>query len=249
MSKGTLIITGSSRGIGAATARLAARRGYAVCVNYLQNEARADSVVAEIRESGGVAIAVRADASQESDVVRLFEMAEQQLGPISALVNNVGIVAPAARLETLTAERIVRVLITNVVSAFLCSREATKRMSTRHGGRGGAIVNVSSAASRIGSPGEYVDYAASKGAMDSLTMGHAKEVAAEGIHVNSVRPGFIHTEIHADSGDANRVERLREAIPMKRGGTPDEVAEAILWLLGDEASYVTGTFLDIAGGR
>lgn len=249
MSKGTLIITGSSRGIGAATARLAARRGYAVCVNYLQNEARADSVVAEIRESGGVAIAVRADASQESDVVRLFEMAEQQLGPISALVNNVGIVAPAARLETLTAERIVRVLITNVVSAFLCSREATKRMSTRHGGRGGAIVNVSSAASRIGSPGEYVDYAASKGAMDSLTMGHAKEVAAEGIRVNSVRPGFIHTEIHADSGDANRVERLREAIPMKRGGTPDEVAEAILWLLGDEASYVTGTFLDIAGGR
>lgn len=249
MSRGAAIVTGASRGIGAAIAILAARQGFSVCVNYRQDEASARRVVDTIIGSGGKALAVCADVSREAEVLRMFRQVDAELGTLSALVNNVGVLDQAQRVDEMGAERITRVLLINVLSAFLCSREATRRMSTRHGGAGGAIVNVSSAASRIGSAGEYVDYAASKGAIDTLTRGHALEVAAEGIRVNCVRPGFIYTEIHADSGDPDRVNRLSELIPMKRGGEPEEVARAVVWLLGDEASYMTGAFLDLAGGR
>lgn len=244
-----IVITGGSRGIGAATARLAAARGYAVGVNYLKNQVAADAVVRDIRASGGRAIAVAADVASEMDVTRLFATVDAQLGTVTALVNNAGILETQRRVEELDAARLTRIFATNITGYFLCAREAVRRMSTRHGGSGGAIVNVSSAASRLGSAGEYVDYAASKGAVDTLTIGLAREVAAEGIRVNAVRPAWIYTDIHASGGEPGRVERLKGAIPMQRGGRPEEVAQAILWLLSDEASYTTGTFLDLAGGN
>jgi NAD(P)-dependent dehydrogenase (short-subunit alcohol dehydrogenase family) len=244
-----VVITGGSRGIGAATARLAAAEGYAVCVNYLNNHVAAETVVKDIRSAGGKAVAVAADVSIEADVIRLFENAAQQLGSITALVNNAGILETQMRVDEMDAGRLTRIFNANIVSNFLCAREAVRRMSTKYGGKGGSIVNVSSVASRLGSPGEYVDYAAAKGAVDTLTIGLAKEVAAEGIRVNAVRPGYIYTDIHASGGEPGRVDRLKDAIPMKRGGKPEEVANAILWLLSDEASYATGSFIDLGGGR
>jgi NAD(P)-dependent dehydrogenase (short-subunit alcohol dehydrogenase family) len=244
-----VIITGASRGIGAATARLAGEAGYAVCVNYRQNRDAAERVVAEIEAQNATAIAVQADVSIESDVVRLFKTADQKLGRLSALVNNAGLLEKQMRLESMDAGRLHRVLSTNVVGAFICAREAVKRLSTKRGGAGGAIVNVSSGAARLGSPGEYVDYAASKGAVDTMTIGLAHEVAEEGIRVNGVRGGFIYTEIHASGGEPNRVDRVKAFVPMKRGGTAEEVARAILWLLSSDASYVTGSFIDVTGGR
>ena len=244
-----MIVTGGSRGIGAATAVLAAQRGYAVCVNYVSNRAAADGVVATIEKAGGKAIAVGADVASEPDVVRLFETVDRTLGRVDALVNNAAILDVQTRLENVDAARLNRILATNVTGAFLCAREAVRRMSTKHGGAGGAIVNVSSAAARLGSAGEYIDYAASKGAIDTMTLGLSKEVATEGIRVNAVRPGFIYTEMHASGGEPNRVDRVKEFVPMKRGGQAIEVAYAILWLLSDEASYATGTFIDLAGGR
>jgi len=248
MSK-VMLVTGGSRGIGAATAVLAAQRGYAVCVNYVSNRTAADGVVATIEKAGRKAIAVGADVASESDVIRLFETVDRTLGRVDALVNNAAILDVQSRLENLNAARLNRILATNVTGAFLCAREAVRRMSTKHGGAGGAIVNVSSAAARLGSAGEYVDYAASKGAIDTMTLGLSKEVATEGIRVNAVRPGFIYTEMHASGGEPNRVDRVKEFVPMKRGGQAIEVAYAILWLLSDEASYATGTFIDLAGGR
>jgi len=247
--KKVIIITGASRGIGAATARLAAARGYAVCVNYLNNHAAAMGVVADVEAAGVQAIAVAADVSAETEAVRLFETVDRQLGTLTALVNNVGVLETQMRVDEMDAARLNRILAANVTSCFLCAREAVRRMSSKYGGTGGAIVNVSSAASRIGSAGEYVDYAASKGAVDTLTIGLAREVATEGIRVNAVRPGFIYTDIHASGGEPTRVDRVKEFVPMKRGGQPEEVANAILWLLSDEASYATGTFIDLAGGR
>lgn len=249
MSDNVVIITGGSRGIGAATARLAAQRGYAVCVNYTKNREAADAVVANIVKSGGRALAIQADVAKEADVIRLFDAAAKALGPVTGLVNNAGILEQQMRLDEMSAGRFERVLATNVTGALLCAREAVRRMSTRHGGKGGTIVNVGSMASRLGSPGEYIDYAASKGAIDSLTIGLAKEVAEEGIRVNAVRPGVIRTEIHASGGEPGRVDRVAKVIPMKRGGEPEEVAHAILWLLSSESSYSTGTFIDVSGGR
>jgi NAD(P)-dependent dehydrogenase (short-subunit alcohol dehydrogenase family) len=248
MSK-VIIITGGSRGIGAATARLAAARGYAVCVNYLKNRIAADAVVDEIGSNGGQAIAVAADVSSETDVINLFKTVDVQLGTVTALVNNAGILETQMRVEDMDAARLTRIFAVNITGCFLCAREAVRRMSTKHGGNGGAIVNVSSAASRLGSPNEYVDYAAAKGAVDTLTIGLSKEVASEGVRVNAVRPGYIYTDIHASSGEPGRVDRLKGSIPMKRGGQPEEVANAIMWLLSDEASYTTATFIDLAGGR
>lgn len=244
-----VIVTGASRGIGAATARLAAAKGYAVCVNYLKSQAAADALVKDIRAAGGKAVAVAADVGIEADVIRLFDTAARELGPITGLVNNAGILEQQMRVDEMDAGRLMRIFNANVLSTFLCAKEAVRRMSTRHGGQGGSIVNVSSVASRLGSPGEYVDYAAAKGAVDTLTIGLSKEVASEGIRVNAVRPGFIYTDIHASGGEPGRVDRLKDAIPMKRGGQPEEVAHAILWLLSDEASYATGTFIDLGGGR
>ena len=248
-ARGVIIITGGGRGIGAATARLAAKRGYAVCVNYLRDRTAAESVVHEIRGAEGRAIAVAGDVSSEKDVLNLFQESDRSLGPLTALVNNAGIVERQSRVEDMDAPRLQRMFATNVIGPFLCAREAIRRMSTKHGGKGGAIVNLSSGAARLGSPGEYVDYAASKGAIDTMTIGLAKELAAEGIRVNCVRPGFVHTDIHAAAGEPNRIERLRDGIPMKRGGKPEEVARAVLWLLSDEASYSTGAILDVTGGR
>jgi len=245
---GVMLITGGGRGIGAATARLAAQRGYAVCVNYLRNRDAAEKLVGEIEKSGGRAKAVAGDVAREADVIRMFDEA-QGLGTLAALVNNAGVLERQTRLDDMDAARFERVFATNITGAFLCAREAVRRMSTRHGGKGGAIVNVSSMASRLGSPGEYVDYAASKGAIDALTIGLAKEVAAEGIRVNAVRPGVIYTEIHASGGEPGRVDRVKSAVPMQRGGQPEEVARAILWLASSEASYSTGTFIDVSGGR
>jgi len=244
-----LIVTGGSRGIGAATALLAAERGYAVCVNYRKNRAAADQVVSKIQAAGGKALAVGADVASESEVVRLFETVDAQMGPLAGLVNNAGVLETQVRVEHMDAARIDRVFATNVRGAFVCAREAVRRMSTKRGGSGGAIVNVSSRAAQLGAPGEYVDYAASKAALEAMTIGLAREVAGEGIRVNGVRPGIIYTDIHADGGEPNRVERLGPTLPMQRGGHAIEVARAILWLLSDEASYSTGTFIDVAGGR
>ncbi|MCA9117825.1 MAG: SDR family oxidoreductase [Planctomycetaceae bacterium] len=244
-----MIVTGGSRGIGAAMALLAAGREYAVCVNYLRNSDAAAAVVQAVEQHGGQAFAVQADVSRENDVLRMFAAVDARFGPVTALVNNAGILETQQRVDQMTADRINRILTTNVTSCFLCCREAIRRMSTAHGGAGGSIVNVSSAASRLGSPGEYVDYAASKGAVDTLTIGLSKEVAAEGIRVNAVRPAFIYTDIHASGGEPGRVDRVAGSVPMQRGGHPEEVARAILWLLSDEASYATGTFIELAGGK
>ena len=244
-----MLVTGGGRGIGAATCRLAAARGWAVCVNYRSDGAAAEAVVAQIRAAGGRALAVQADVSQEPEVLRLFAAVDQAFGRLDALVNNAGILERQGRLEDFDAARINRVLAANVTGSLLCAREAVKRMSTRHGGRGGAIVNLSSIAARLGGPGEYIDYAASKGAIDAFTVGLAKETAAEGIRVNAVRPGVIHTDIHASGGEPGRVERVKSAVPMLRGGQPEEVARAILFLACDESSYCTGTFIDVTGGR
>jgi len=244
-----ILITGASRGIGAATARLAAARGFDVCVNFRTNKEAADQVVADVRAAGGRAVAVAADVASEADVVRLFERCDTALGRVDALVNNAGILETQARLDAMDAARIGRVLGTNVIGPFLCAREAVKRMSTKYGGRGGAIVNVSSGAARMGSPNEYIDYAASKGALNSMTIGLSREVAREGVRVNAVLAGHIQTELHASGGEPNRIERVKDEVPMKRGGTPEEVANAILWLLSAEASYVTGALLDVAGGK
>lgn len=245
----TILITGGSRGIGAATAQLAAAQGYAVCFSYLHNQAAADEVADAIRASGGAALAVQADVAVEADVVRLFKTVDRQCGPLVGLVNNAGILERQARVEEMDAARLNRIFAANVTGSFLCAREAVRRMSTRHGGSGGAIVNLSSIAARLGAPGEYVDYAASKGAIDTLTVGLAREVADEGIRVNAVRPGIIYTEIHASGGEPGRVDRVKSSVPMKRGGDALEVAHAILWLLSDKASYTTGTFIDVSGGR
>lgn len=243
------LISGGSRGIGAATARLCAARGYAVAVNYRSNVSAAQEVVRAIRALGREAIAVQADVSIEADVERMFREVDATLGRVTALVNNAGIIDRQTRVDSMTAARIARVLATNVTGAFVCAREAVHRMSTRRGGRGGAIVNVSSRAAQLGAPGEYVDYAASKAALDALTTGLAKEVADEGIRVNGVRAGIIDTDIHASGGEPGRVHRLGPQLPMKRYGHAVEVARAIVWLLSDEASYTTGSFIDVAGGR
>lgn len=244
-----LLVTGGSRGIGAATALLAARQGWAVAVNYTANSLAADEVVRSIRASGGTAITVQADVADEAQVLRMFEKVDAKLGRLTGLVNNAGVVDVTARVDEMSAARWKRMFDINVFGSFLCAREAVRRMSTRHGGDGGSIVNLSSAAARLGAPGQYVDYAAAKGAIDAFTIGLAKEVAAEGIRVNAVRPGLIYTDIHASGGEAGRVDRLKDAVPMKRGGTAEEVANAILWLLSDESSYATGTFIDVSGGR
>ena len=244
-----LIITGASHGIGAATARIAGRSGYVVCVNYLKNKAAAKQIVEEINADGGRALAVGADISREEEVVKLFCAVDDKLGKISALVNNAGILETQMRIEDMNAARLNRVFLTNITGSFLCAREAVKRMSTKNGGKGGAIVNVSSAAARLGSAGEYVDYAASKGAVDTFTRGLAQEVAEEGIRVNAVRPGVIDTDIHASGGEPGRVERVKASIPMKRGGSAEEVAKAIMWLLSSESSYTTGSLLEVSGGR
>ncbi|MFF3067467.1 SDR family oxidoreductase [Kitasatospora sp. NPDC057936] len=244
-----LLVTGAGRGIGAATALLAARRGHHVCVNYRADEASADAVVAAIRAEGGTAVAVRADVTRTAEVERLFATVDAELGPLTGLVNNAGTLERQCRLEDLDEERLNRIWAANITGPFLCAAQAVRRMSTRHGGRGGAVVNVSSAASRLGSPNEYVDYAAAKGAVDSMTRGLALEVAAEGIRVNAVRPGLIHTGIHALGGEPGRVDRVGPTLPMGRGGRPEEVAETILFLLSPASSYMTGAFLDVAGGR
>ncbi|MGY2291691.1 SDR family oxidoreductase [Pseudomonas sp. SDO528_S397] len=244
-----VIITGGSRGIGAATALLLARQGYRMCINYQSNEEAAHRVLEQVRALGAQAIAVRADVSIEDEVIRLFNRVDAELGRVTALVNNAGTVAHKSRVDEMSEFRVLNILKTNVLGPILCAKHAVLRMSPRHGGQGGSIVNVSSAAARLGSPGEYVDYAASKGALDTFTLGLAKEVAGEGIRVNGVRPGFIYTEFHALSGDPDRVSKLEPAIPMARGGRAEEVAEGIVWLLSDKASYATGTFIDLAGGR
>lgn len=244
-----VLITGGSRGIGAATAVLAAERGYAVAINYQRRRDAADEVAARCEAAGAEVAVVAADVSVEADVIALFDRVTDSLGAITAVVNNAGIVQPQARLDTFSVERLEAVVAVNVVGAFLCAREAVRRLSTRHGGSGGAIVNVGSAAAYLGSPNEFIDYAATKGAIDTLTIGLAKEVATEGIRVNCVRPGLIETEIHAAAGEPERVARLASGVPMGRGGSAEEVAEAILWLCSDAASYITGTLLDVTGGR
>lgn len=246
---GVLLVTGGSRGIGAATARLAARQGWAVAVNYSANSLAADAVVRAIRADGGNAITVQADVADEAQVLRMFEKVDAKLGCLTGLVNNAGVVDVTARVDEMSVARWRRMFDINVIGSLLCAREAVRRMSTRHGGAGGAIVNLSSAAARLGSPGQYVDYAAAKGAIDAFTIGLAKEVAAEGIRVNAVRPGLIETDIHASGGLPNRVNDLKHQVPMQRGGTADEVAQAIVWLLSDAASYTTMSLIDVSGGR
>ena len=244
-----VLITGGSRGIGAATALLAAQRGYAVAVNYATNSLAADEVVRAIRADGGTAITVQADVGVEAQVLAMFDKVDAKLGRLTAFVNNAGVVDVASRVDAMSVARLQRMFNTNILGSFVCAREAVKRMSTRYGGAGGSIVNVSSAAARVGSPGQYVDYAASKGAIDTFTLGLAKEVALEGIRVNAVRPGIIDTDIHASGGQPDRAQKVAPQVPMQRPGTALEVAQAIVWLMGDDASYTTGTLLDVAGGR
>lgn len=244
-----ILITGGGRGIGAACAVLAGQQGYKVCINFRTDEAAAAGVVAAIEDAGGTALAIRADVSDEADVVRMFGQLDEQLGRLDALINNAGILATQMRVDQMDAARINRIMATNVTGSFLCAREAVRRMSTTHGGAGGGIVNISSRAAVLGSAGEYVDYAASKAAVDALTIGLSKEVAGEGIRVNGVRPGLIRTDMHASGGEPGRVARLRSSVPMARGGEPAEVARAALWLLSDDASYTTGSFIDVSGGR
>ncbi|MBK5204497.1 MAG: SDR family oxidoreductase [Polaromonas sp.] len=248
MSK-VVLITGGSRGIGAASALLAARQGYAVAVNYQANSLAADDVVRQIRQEGGQAITVQADVAKEAQVLAMFEKIDAKFGRLSALVNNAGVVDQTTRVDAITYERLQRMFEINVFGSFLCAREAVKRMSTRYGGAGGSIVNVSSVAARLGGPGQYVDYAAAKGAIDTFTIGLAKEVAAEGIRVNAVRPGIIETEIHASGGLPDRARDLAPQVPMQRAGSALEVAQAIVWLLSEDSSYTTGAMLDVAGGR
>lgn len=248
MSK-VMLITGASRGIGAATARLAAAEGYALCLNYHHREDAAQALLEELRSRGTRAIAVAADVADEGQVARLFAAVDAEFGRLDVLVNNAGMLERQMRLDEMDAARLMRVFAVNVTGSFLCAREAVRRMSTRHGGQGGAILNVSSIAAKLGAPNEYIDYAAAKGAIDSMTLGLAKEVAAEGIRVNAVRPGVIRTEIHASGGEPGRVERVSASVPMGRGGEAEEVAEAILWLASDKASYASGALLDISGGR
>jgi NAD(P)-dependent dehydrogenase (short-subunit alcohol dehydrogenase family) len=244
-----MIVTGGARGIGAATAKLAAARGYAVCVNFKSDHDAAQQVVRDITSDHGHAIAVQADISSEAGVMELYRQVDSTLGKVSALVNNAATLEQQMRLDAMDAARIERIFSVNVLGSMLCAREAVKRMSTRHGGRGGAIVNLSSGAAKYGSPGEYVDYAASKGAIETFTVGLATEVAQEGVRVNAVRPGFIYTGMHAKGGEPERVDRVKALVPMRRGGQPEEVAKAILWLVSEEASYITGTILDVSGGR
>lgn len=246
---GVVVVTGGSRGIGAEVCRLAADAGYAVCVNYNRDRDAAMSVVETIEAAGGRAIAFGANVAEEADVKSMFREVDNELGPLTALVNNAGIISPTGRVDQMDAERLNRILAVNVTGAFICAREAVLRMSTKHGGKGGVIVNMSSAAARLGAPGEFVDYAATKGAMDAFTIGLSKEVGPEGIRVNAVRPGLIETEIHASAGDAERVDRLKGGVPMQRSGSAEEVAEATVWLLTQGASYVSGALLDVAGGR
>jgi NAD(P)-dependent dehydrogenase (short-subunit alcohol dehydrogenase family) len=244
-----IVITGGSRGIGAATALLAARQGYRICINYHADDQAAEAILSQVRALGAEAIAVRADVSVEDEIIQLFLRVDDELGPVTALVNNAGTIGQQSRVEDMSEFRLLNVMKTNVVGPMLCAKHALLRMARRHGGQGGAIVNVSSVAARLGSPNEYVDYAASKGALDTFTIGLAKEVAGEGVRVNGVRPGYIHTGFHALSGDPDRVSKLEPGLPMGRGGYPEEVAEAILWLLSDKASYATGSFIDLGGGR
>lgn len=246
---GIAIVTGASRGIGASVAAKLAAQGHAVCVNYRRQADQANQLVERITDNGGQAIAVQADVADEQQVVHLFDTVDKQLGRVDMLVNNAGIIELQSRLQDMTLERFQNVMNTNVTGTFLCTREAIRHMSTANGGSGGAIVNMSSMAARLGSANEYVDYAASKGAVDTMTIGLATELADQGIRVNAVRPGIIYTDIHASGGEPNRIERVKHAVPMKRGGQPDEVAEAVVWLLSDQASYCTGTFIDVSGGR
>ena len=244
-----ILITGGSRGVGAATARLAAAKGYDVAISFVSHEAAALAVVADVEAAGRRGLAVRADSADPEEVARLFAAIDREFGRIDVLVNNAGIIATQSRLEDLGFERMQRIFAVNAIGPILCAQQATRRMSSRHGGRGGVIVNISSASARLGSPNEYVDYAASKGALETFTTGFAKEVAREGIRVNCIRPGHIYTEMHASGGEPDRVDRVRDSIPMGRGGQPEEVAQAILWLASADASFITGTFLDVTGGK